>query len=123
MRTFITDASTNDLLLDKSGNIAMAKSNIEVAKQLSRNYLLTFIGEIFTDQSVGTKWFDIMLNDFVGLNGKIAELKRVLLTVPFIEGVEEVKYSQDKESGTITFEITIKTEYGTIKLDDITVGG
>lgn len=118
--TFSTDGS-NDLFLDSNNNIAIYKDQINVCKQLCQNYTQTFLSEVFTDNTLGLDWFGIMFNEFVSLNDKILELKRVLLTVPYVLDIISVQYSQDKTTSTATFEVDVLTEFGTINLDDIIV--
>jgi hypothetical protein len=118
--TFSTDGS-NDLFLDSNNNIAIYKDQINVCKQLCQNYTQTFLSEVFTDNTLGLDWFGIMFNEFVSLNDKILELKRVLLTVPYVLDIISVQYSQDKTTSTVTFEVDVLTEFGTINLDDIIV--
>ena len=122
MSTFKTDAN-NDLYLDAGGNIAIATTSIEVTQQLCQNYLQTFLGEIFVNLKAGVDWFGIMLSDYTGLQDKINELTRVLLTVPNVASVIDVQYAQDKEAGTISFAIQVQTNTGeTVTLSPLTLG-
>lgn len=121
-RTLATNTATNDLFLDANKNIAVYVTQADYTKQLCQNYLQTFLGECFTNQSLGVDYFGILLNEFTSLQDKISELRRVLLTVPNVLQVLDVKYSQDKATGIIQFEIEILTSFGTLSLNDLKVG-
>jgi hypothetical protein len=110
--TFLTDSTNNDLYLDASNNIAMSHTDIETTKQLCQNYIQTFLGEIFVNLKAGVDWFGIMLTEYTGLQDKINELTRVLLTVPNVKSITDVQYGQDKETGVINFVIQVQTTQG-----------
>jgi hypothetical protein len=120
-KVFLTDNS-NDLYLNSANRLAITNKNIEVAAQLARNYLWTFLGEVLTDTTIGTDYFGIVLNEFTSIQDKLNEIARVLLTVPFVEKIENIAYTQDKENGLVTFNPTLKTTYGTLTLNNIKVG-
>jgi hypothetical protein len=117
----LTDAN-NDTYLDANNNIAYALSNIEAVKQSCNNKLKTFLGEIFTDTSIGTDWFGIMLTDETTIATKNAEITRVLLSVEGVLSIDNIQYSQDIRTGEIIFVITLTCVYGTIQLKDLTLG-
>jgi hypothetical protein len=120
---FLTN-SNNDRYLDSAGHFAKTNKNIEVAAQLAKNYLWTFLGEFFADKSIGTDYFGIIFNEFASMDDRLSELTRVLLTVPFIEEVESIAYSQDKQTGVTTFAPTIIATSGErITLNSIGIGG
>lgn len=112
--TYLCDAS-NDIYLDSNGNIATATRDIDVAGQLCKNFLNTFLGDIFTDLNLGTDWFGILLSDQVTMQDKVDEITRVLLTVPFVTGVNQVQMSQDPQAGQIAFDIEVQTNAGPLQ--------
>lgn len=120
-KVFLTN-SNNDLYLNAAKGLAFTNKNIEVAAQLAKNYLWTFLTEIFTNQALGTDYFGIIFSEFSSLQQRLDEIIRVLETVPFVEKVESIGYTQDRESGVITLNPTIKTTYGSITVNNIGVG-
>jgi len=120
-QVFLTDAN-NDLYLDASGNFAMATTKITIAQQLSKTFLWTFLGEVFTDTTLGTDYFGIIFNQYNSLQDKINEITRVLLTVPAITSVESIAYTQYKQSGVITFNPTVIIDSTSTPLGSIPVG-
>lgn len=114
-KTLRTD-SNGDLFLDSGNNLSVATSNIDVASELAKNYLRTFLGEVFTDKSIGLDYFGIIFNDYAGLQDKVNEISRVALQVELVQEVESVGYSQDKNLSTITFNPTLKTVDGSVTI-------
>jgi hypothetical protein len=120
-KVFLTDNS-NDLYLNSSNHLAIGTRDVEIAAQLARNFIWTFLGEVFTDTELGLDYFGIVLSEFTSLQDKLNELARVLLTVPFVIKVESIAYTQDKKTGVITFNPIIKTTDGeSVTLNDIRV--
>ena len=119
-KVFLTN-SDNDLYLNSANRLAFTNKNIEVAAQLAKNYLWTFLTEIFTDQSLGVDYFGIIFDEFSSKQQRLDEIQRVLLTVPFVEKVESIGYTQDRETGKIQLNPIIKTTYGTITVNNIGV--
>jgi hypothetical protein len=120
-KVFLTD-SNNDLYLNTANHLAIATKNRNVAAQLAKNFLWTFKGEIFTDQERGTDYFGIILNEFTSLQDKLDEITRRLLMVPFVEGIESMGYTFDKETGVMTINPTLNTTQGPITLQTVGVG-
>lgn len=121
MITFACD-SNSDLYLDSRGNIATFIRDIDVAAQLCNNYLRTFLGDVFTDLSIGTDWFGIILSEDTGLQSKIDEITRVLLTVPFVTAVNQVQISQNSETREISLDVEVQTTAGVLTLEPVTAG-
>jgi hypothetical protein len=119
-KVFLTNAS-NDLYLNSAGHLAITNKNREVAAQLAKNFLWTFKGEIFTDQERGTDYFGIILNEFTSLQDKLDEITRRLLMVPFVESIESMGYSFDRETGVMTINPTLNTTEGPVTLQTIGV--
>lgn len=117
----LTDAN-NDIYLDAGNNIALARTNLEAVKQLINCKLKTFKGEIFTDTDIGTDWFGLILTDTTTIATKNEELKRVILSCDGVISVDSIKYFDNKESGEIEFEIDVTCVYGTIKINDLSLG-
>ena len=120
-KVLCTDTN-NDLYLAPDNHLAFYSSNITIAKQLAKNYLWTFRGEIFTNTELGTDYFGIILNQYNSMQDKINELTKQLLTVPYVTGVESIGYTQDKVTGVITFNPTIVVDYSAISVGDIAIG-
>jgi hypothetical protein len=120
-QTFLTD-SNNDLYLDSNNNLAIVKTSIGITAELAKNYLRTFLNEILVDQSLGLDFFGIMFNDFASLEDKIEEIERVCLTIPLVDSIESVGYTQDKITGVISFNPILVTSLGYVTIDNIMVG-
>jgi hypothetical protein len=105
-KTFLTDQN-NDLYLDTNNRLAIATRNIDVAAEVTKNKLRTFLGEIFTDKTLGVDYFGIIFNDYSNLQDKINEIGRVCLQVDLTQSIESIAYTQDKPTGTISFNPTI----------------
>jgi hypothetical protein len=121
MSIYLTDAN-NDTYLDSNNHIARATTNITEVQQLVTNKLRTFLREVFTDISIGTDWFGIMLTNLTSLASKNAELTRVIMTVPKVVSVDNIEYKQNAETREISFYITITCVYGTFTITDLTLG-
>lgn len=122
MKTFATTDNTNDLYLDENKNIAVARDPRLVIKNLVQNKLQTFLGEIFTDNRIGVDYFGVILNENRPLQESIQMLTNVILSVPGVMAVEDSRYAQDKVERTVTFSFTILSRFGTINLNDLTLG-
>lgn len=121
MSIYLCDAN-NDSYLDANNHIARATSNITEVKQLCENKLRTFLREVFTDVTIGTDWFGIMLTPNTSLASKNNELTRVILSVPNVKSVDEIQYAQNIETREITFIIDITCVYGSFTISDLTLG-
>lgn len=119
-KVFLTDSS-NDLYLGTNNHLAIATKNRDVAAQLAKNFLWTFKGEIFTDTNKGTDYFGIILSEFTSLQQKLDEISRRLLMVPFVESIESMGFSFDKETGVMTINPTLNTTQGQVTLQEIGV--
>lgn len=121
MLTFSCDAN-NDLYLDAKGNISTFTKDIEVIGQLVTNYLQTFLGEVFTDTSIGVDWFGVMLSDSNTLQDKIDEISAWILQVPKVTAINDIQYEQDKETRELKFNIDIQTIAGQLQINNFAVG-
>lgn len=121
MSIYLLD-NNGDTYLDANNHIARASSNIDEVKQLCSNKLRTFLREIFTNITLGTDWFGIMLTPNTSLASKNAELTRVILSVPNVKSVDSIEYTQDVETRELTFTITVTCIYGQFTISDLTLG-
>jgi hypothetical protein len=93
MDTLYLDPDSWDLVLDASGNIAMASPPYALAQDAA-SAIRTFIGEAYYNTELGIPYFEQVLGKYPSLEFLKAELVTAALTVPgiiaarvFISGV------------------------------------
>jgi hypothetical protein len=93
VQTFLLDTVAWDLLLDASGNIAIASDPYSVAQDVS-SACRTFLGEEWYDTTAGVPYFQQILGQFPPLNLIKTQLAAAAATVPgctnptvFISGI------------------------------------
>lgn len=116
MTTWATQ--NGDLYLDPNGNIAVWKEDLNILKQQIINELQTFIGEVFTDNRIGTSYYDIIFNDRLPLQEKQIEFERVILQLDGVLGITQFNFELDRSQNLAKYDITISTSYGPIALQD-----
>lgn len=95
-------ATARDLLLTDTGDLALigqdfalVYDNAAIAQQ-AKITLQTFIGEVFFDLTAGSAWLDLFGVKSTGIDAQFAaETRRVLLSVPGIVSVTNVRVLRD----------------------------
>lgn len=90
--TLLLDRSAWDLVLDTSGNIAMAKPAYALAQDVA-SAVKTFLGEVYYDSTLGIPYFADVLGQLPPRAFIAALVKKAALTVP----------------GVVTVKVTIQT--------------
>lgn len=114
MRTFLLDENS-DLMLDKTGNLAMVEG-IQATAQTSRNFAATRGGEMIHAADLGIPFFMTSFDRFPNLAQFEAALRRRLLEVETVQAVTglDVRY----EDGAVKYTAMLQTEDG-----DVTING
>lgn len=81
MRTLLLDIQTWDLVLDASGNIAMADNPYALAQDAA-SAIKTFQGEVYYDTSLGVPYFQSILGKLPQGQVMKAAFVKAALTVP-----------------------------------------
>ena len=81
MNTILLDPSGWDLLLDASGNIAMAQEPYSISQDVASAIKL-FSGELYFDTSQGIPYFDKILGQQPSLSYMQSQFEAAALTVP-----------------------------------------
>lgn len=111
----------DDLFLDSNGNIAIWKDDMNALKQTITNELQTFLSEVFTDERIGVDYFGILLNDRLDNRQKQDELSRVILAISGVQSISEFNFYLDKATRIASYDLTIQTIYGVVRLQDLGV--
>lgn len=79
---------------------------------------------MYFNTELGCDWFDVMLNPDASMQDKINELERVILQVPYTQGIEDLQVQQDYPNiGDVTYNVTIKTTLGNVELQPLAFAG
>ena len=81
MNTLLLNPSNWDLLLDASGNIAMATDPYAVEQDVASAMRL-FLGELYYDTSKGVPYFSEILGESPSMSYIASQLRLAALTVP-----------------------------------------
>lgn len=81
MKTLLLDVNSWDLVLDNSGNIALASEPYALAQDVAST-IKTFIGELWYDDTQGVPYFDKILGKYPPLGLIRTQLKQAALAVP-----------------------------------------
>lgn len=110
MNTLLLNPNTWDLLLDSSGDIALASNPYSIAQDVASAAKL-FSGELFYDQSKGIPYFQDILSHNPSAGFLAAQYDAAALTVP--EVVQAKTISLYNSNRTVTGQIEIIDLTGT----------
>lgn len=85
--TLLLDISTNDLVLDAAGNMAVADPPYALAQDAA-SAIKTFLGECFFDTTVGVPWLQQILGQPLNLALLKAQLAAAAETVPDVASAQ-----------------------------------
>lgn len=105
------DASTNDIFLDATGNLATV-TDAEAVGQHAKQRLGTFAGEWFLDNAAGVPWLSQILGK--GYDPALAEavVKAEILDTDGVTEITSFSVSFDKTSRGVTInEVEVGTVY------------
>jgi hypothetical protein len=102
----------NDIGLDETGNLAMAR-NTQAVGQHVRQRLSFYKGEWFLDADVGVDWFGLALGQRPArLDIAEAVIKKAILQTPGVTGIVEIQTDFDRVSrGMAVRKCVAETEY------------
>ncbi len=109
MSTLLLDRTTWDLVIDSSGNIAVADDPYAVAQNVSCA-LKVLKGELFYDTAQGTDYLGVVLGKPLKPATLKAALVRAALTVPGV--VSAVCYLGALQGRTASGQVTVTTTAG-----------
>ena len=118
MEDLYLDPDTNDFVFE-NGDIKWVPTNQELCRQRIVMALKTFKGEWFRDASYGMPYLSNDENSLQLLGNKDktlfdAELRRTILKDPTAKRITSYKTKFDNESGTLTAEASVLTDFGEI---------
>lgn len=99
MKSLLLDRTVNDLVLDTSGNIAVATEPYAIAQDVACACKL-FAGELWYQTNKGVPYFSEILGHWPPLAVVKAELVKAALTVPGVVSAQVVITSLDKRTLT-----------------------
>lgn len=99
MNTLLLDPSTGDLLLDASGNIAMATEPYAVAQDVASAIKL-FAEELYFDTTQGIPYFDQILGHSPTLGYIKSQVEAAALTVPGVVSAQATLYRANNRQVT-----------------------
>lgn len=106
--------SDNDLYLDTSGNLAIT-FNINALADISKNKVLTNLGEPQYNAEDGIPYFDTIFTDTPKIDLFQAAIIGDLESLDNIERVSNFEYKQD--NGIFSYTLIEHTTYGDIELN------
>lgn len=118
MKTLLLDQVAWDLVLDASGNIALAADPYSVAQDVA-SAIKTFLGEVYYNTSLGVPYFQQILGKRPAIQTMKAQFVRAALTVPEVTAATcylsslknrtvtgQVLFTYSGGSGTVSFSPT-----------------
>lgn len=113
MITISTDQN-NDIFIDSSGNIATSQ-NINALANISKNKVLTTLGEPEYNQLDGIPYFETIFTDTPKIDLFQAAVIDTLETLDNVQRVYGFEYTQ--ENGIFSYSLIEKTTYGDIQIN------
>ena len=114
MITIATDNNTNDIYVNTSGNIATSNDIVALAN-VSKNRVLTNLGEPQYNQPFGIPYFDTIFTDTPKIDLFQAAVIQNLEEQEEVQRVTNFDYTQ--ENGTFAYSLIEKTIYGDIEFN------
>lgn len=87
-----------------------ARQNLEIKLKLWQ-------GEWFLDTEFGTPYIDQILGKQITLSGSVAALKKSILEVSDVSGIESFKYNYDRQARSMKVDFSCSTPYGLIRMN------
>lgn len=109
--TLLLDRSAWDLVLDSSGNIAMAEPPYALAQDVA-SALRTFLGEVWYDTSDGIPYFEQVLGHLPPQSLLVSYLQNAALSVSGVVSAQAILQSIDYNSRTVTGQVQFIDESG-----------
>jgi hypothetical protein len=99
LNTILLDPSTWDLILDASGNIAMAQEPYSISQDVASAIKL-FAGELYYDTAQGIPYFDQILGQRPDLSYMQSQFEAAALTVPDVVSAKAtISFYKDRSIG------------------------
>lgn len=86
------------------------RQNLDIKLKLWQN-------EWFLDTEFGTPYIDQILGKQITLAGSVAALKRSILEVNDISGIDSFKYNYDRQARSMSIDFSCSTAYGLIRMN------
>jgi len=99
LNTLLLDQSAWDLVIDSSGNIAMASPPYALAQDVASAARL-FLGELWFDTTKGIPYFEKVLGQLPPVSLLIGYLEQAALSVPGVVQTQVIITSLDKREVT-----------------------
>lgn len=113
MLSFLTN-SNNDIFIDSSGNLAIGQ-NINALANVSKNKILTTLGEPQYNQLDGIPYFETIFCDTPKIDLFQASQIEALESLEHVNKVAKYDYTQ--ENGVFNYVVTIDSDFGEIQLN------
>lgn len=110
----ISTNENNDIFLDSSGNIAMS-TDINALANVSKNKVLTTLGEPEYNQLDGIPYFETIFTDTPKIDLFQAAVIDTLESLDEVQRVTNFDYEQN--NGVFSYSLIEKTTYGDIQLN------
>ena len=110
----ISTNENNDIFLDSSGNIATS-TDINALANVSKNKVLTTLGEPEYNQLDGIPYFETIFTDTPKIDLFQAAVIDTLESLNEVQGVTNFDYEQN--NGVFSYSLIEKTTYGDIQLN------
>ena len=109
-------ATMLDIALDADGDLDISGGDLHLIGdgpgigQLCAGAITTFAGEVFFDIAAGARWHQLLGDKTATDSDFAAEARRLLLNVPGVSSVQNVKVTRDtRRIGTISADCTTDT--------------
>lgn len=106
---------TNDLYLNASGDIATSE-DIEALANISKNVILTTLGELEYNTSDGIPYFETIFTDTPKIDLFQSAVVQRLSQLEGVQRVSNFEYKQN--NGIFSYTLRMKTDFG-----DLTING
>lgn len=108
MKTLLLDKTAWDLVLDTSGNIALARNPYSIAQDVS-SAVKTFIGECWYNTELGIPYWENILGEYPSISYVKQQLIDAAFTVPEVVEADVVMVSFDGRNLTGQIKIIDKS--------------
>lgn len=115
MKTFGQSPDNYDIVLDRSGQIAVVEGKAAYALMIE-DAVRTIQGEYPFDTDLGVPYFSTVLGRSNGVEEWIAALQSRVLDFDFVSSIVSFDYSYIASEKTIRYNMTVLTDLGTVEI-------
>ena len=120
MPTLQLNTETNDLIIENNDFVFI--DNSDFVKQMLKVNLQTFLGEVFTNLSIGTPYFQTIFTKAVNLRQVEAVIKDVILDTVGVLNLSFFELDYDNEIRKLIVNFAVETMEGIIELPEVILG-